>query len=151
MDGTFEFQNAMHGRWKDTGYRNANGLLSAVHWNFPALTCVRSARAVRKLVHQLEDSGLLNLRRSVKIFSFCSWLFMHQYMATCTRMTRTNRLRHVSIPFHMVAWKSMQFTSRPCGPSKKVCQQPCSRTNCLFQPDPCCLTCSFCFSPVFSS
>ena len=127
MNGTFEFQNAMHGRWKDTGYRNANGLLSAVHWNFPALTRVRSARAVRKLVHQLEDFGLLNLRRSVKIFSFCSWLFMHQYMATCTRMTRTNQLRHVSIPFHMIAWKSMQFTSRPCGPSKKVCQQPCSR------------------------
>jgi hypothetical protein len=72
-----------------------------------------------KIVKQLEDSGLLKLRRSVRIFSFCSWLLLHYCMATCTRMTRTNRLSHVSIPFHMVAWKSMQFTLRPCGPSKR--------------------------------
>ena len=77
MNGTFEFQNAMHGRWKDTGYRNANGLLSAVHWNFPALTCVRGARAVRKIVKQLEDSGL---RRSVRIFYS---QLLHYCMATC--------------------------------------------------------------------
>ena len=64
---------------------------------------------------------------TVRIFSYCSWLLLHYCMATCTRMTRTNRLSHVSIPFHMVAWKSMRFTLRPCGPSTGVCQQPRSR------------------------
>ena len=120
MDGTFEFQNAMHGRWKDTGDGSTDGLLSAVHWTILNWSAWK-VQGRWKIVEQLEDSGPLNLRRSVRNFSFCC-------MATCTRMTRTNQISHVFISFHVIAWKSMQFTSRPCGPSNKVCQQHCFRT-----------------------